>query len=132
MAPKGLCFLQSPRSKHTRQNVASFDSTSLSGLPIEAKQNNLQWVPAKIPLFPSAVKSYSGSKTFPVLYRHTQTHTRQPVVVTSSGSCPGVSLRCCLSPPCRPAAPGHWVAEAAQTGSAGSTSPLQGPLAPLL
>lgn len=111
MAPKGLCFLQSPRSKHTRQNVTSFDSTSLSGLPIEAKQNNLQWVPAKIPLFPSAVKSYSGSKTFPMLYRHTQTHTRQPVVVTSFGSCPGVSLMCCSQPSlqtCCPRALGGW------------------------
>lgn len=80
MSPKGLLFLQSPRSEHIGQNATSLDSTSLSGLPTKTKQN-LQCVLAKIPHFPSAVRSYAGAKTFPMLQRHTQTRFHRNVVI---------------------------------------------------
>lgn len=105
----------------TERNVASLDSTSPSGLATETKQNYLQWAPAKTPLFPPAVKSCSGGKTLPMLYRHRQSLAQSG----SRGDLPWLRLRGVAE--VAALAGGHWERWELRSGQ----SP-QAPLAPRL
>ena len=85
-------------------------SLSPSGLPTEINQNSLQWVPVKINLFPSAIKTRLDVSFSMCVHTHTrprtQTQTHQPILESQwppLGSCSGQPSGTAPSPPGSPA-----------------------------